>query len=108
MSCASCVGRVEAALRKVEGVQEVAVNLATERAYVWTAHEVSRDNLEQAIEGAGYVGPARTVELSVEGMSCASCVGRVEAALRKVEGVQEVVVNPATERATIHGQADAA
>lgn len=108
MSCASCVGRVEAALRKVEGVQEVAVNLATERADVWTAPGVSRHKLVQAIEGAGYDVPARTVELSVEGMSCASCVGRVEAALRKVEGVQEVVVNLATERATIHGQADAA
>src|SRR5690606_41690909 len=78
------------------------------RADVWRGPVVSRYKLAQAIEGARYVVPARTVELSVEGMSCASCVGRVEAALRKVEGVQEVVVNLATERATIHGQADAA
>lgn len=106
MTCASCVGRVEAALRKVEGVQDVAVNLATERADLHADPGVDRLALVQAIEKAGYDVPAGTVELSVEGMTCASCVGRVEAALRKVAGVQEVVVNLATERATIRGRAE--
>ncbi len=46
---------------------------------------------------------AGTAELAIEGMTCASCVGRVERALKAVPGVSEVVVNLATERATIHG-----
>lgn len=49
-----------------------------------------------------------TTTLAIEGMSCASCVGRVEAALRKVDGVQDVNVNLATERATISGVAEVA
>lgn len=51
-------------------------------------------------------GDAAAITLSIEGMSCASCVGRVEMALRKVEGARDVAVNLATERATIHGTAD--
>lgn len=53
-------------------------------------------------------GEVATITLSIQGMSCASCVGRVEKALRKVEGAHDVVVNLATERATIRGTADAA
>ena len=106
MSCASCVGRVESALRKVEGVRSVAVNLATEKAQVDAAKDTPVASLVQAIENAGYDVPATTMELAIEGMSCASCVGRVEAALRKVEGVDEVAVNLATERAVIKGRAD--
>lgn len=45
------------------------------------------------------------VTLDIEGMSCASCVGRVEAALKAVAGVEEVRVNLATERAIVAGQA---
>jgi len=62
MSCASCVGRVEAALRKVEGVAGVAVNLATERAQVRAAAGVDRAALVRAVEAAGYAVPADTVE----------------------------------------------
>lgn len=106
MSCASCVGRVEAALRKVEGVRKVAVNLATERAEIEVLAGTSRQSLIEAIERTGFDVPSSTIELAVEGMSCASCVGRVEAALRKVEGVREVSVNLATERATVQGTAE--
>ena len=42
-------------------------------------------------------------ELSVEGMTCASCVGRVERVLKKLPGVQEAVVNLATEKASLTG-----
>ena len=108
MSCASCVGRVEAALRKIEGVHSVAVNLATEKVQVDAAPGTHVATLVQAIENAGYDVPAMSTELAIGGMSCASCVGRVEAALRRVEGVEEVAVNLATERAIIKGRADLA
>ncbi|MFS2044778.1 copper ion binding protein, partial [Stenotrophomonas geniculata] len=80
MTCASCVGRVEAALSKVEGVGSVSVNLATERADIRPSGPVDRAALIQAVERVGYDVPAATVELAVEGMTCASCVGRVERA----------------------------
>ncbi len=106
MTCASCVGRVERALRKVDGVHAVSVNLAAERADVRSAGPVDRRALVQAIEDAGYAVPAALIELAVEGMTCASCVARVERALKSVPGVDEASVNLATERASVKGTAD--
>ena len=103
MTCASCVGRVEAALAKVDGVGSVSVNLATERADIRPSGPVKRADLIKAIEKVGYEVPATTTELSIDGMTCASCVGRVERALKSVEGVSNATVNLATERATIVG-----
>ncbi|MFK0166487.1 heavy metal translocating P-type ATPase [Rhizobium sp. NPDC090279] len=114
MSCASCVGRVERALKAVPGVETVSVNLATERASIMANAAVDRGKLVEAVENVGYSVPAKaaspisTIELSVEGMTCASCVGRVERALKAVPSVTEAAVNLATERATIKGSADAA
>lgn len=106
MTCASCVGRVETALKKVEGVQSASVNLATERADITLAKPIDRQVLIQAIERTGYDVPANTVELSIEGMTCASCVSRVEKALNAVAGVKTASVNLATERATVNGTAN--
>ncbi|EYC52621.1 metal ABC transporter ATPase [Hylemonella gracilis str. Niagara R] len=105
MTCASCVGRVEKALKAVPGVTEVTVILATESAVVAATPEVSVRALTTAIERAGYAVAEDTLELSIEGMTCASCVNRVEKALRKVPGVTAAEVNLATEQATVkfHG-----
>ncbi|MDW5316131.1 heavy metal translocating P-type ATPase [Rhizobium sp. PL01] len=114
MTCASCVGRIERALKAVPGVETVSVNLATERASITTTSAVPRAKLVEAVENAGYsvpvksAGAAGPTELSIEGMTCASCVGRVERALKAIPGVTEAIVNLATERATIRGTADAA
>ncbi|MEB3901775.1 heavy metal translocating P-type ATPase, partial [Pseudomonas putida] len=98
MTCASCAGRVERALRKVTGAEQVSVNLATEQARV-QAPAGSLPALVDAVRGAGYGVPTRTVELQIGGMTCASCVGRVERALGKLPGVEQVSVNLASERA---------
>ena len=108
MTCASCVGRVERALLAVPGVAEANVNLAIEKAEVRLSSPVSRADLVKVIEGAGYDVPAARVELAIEGMTCASCVGRVERALAAVPGVAEAQVNLATERANVTGTADIA
>lgn len=55
MTCASCVGRAERALKKVPGVQEVSVNLATESARVIVnASEQIEARLRRAVRDAGY------------------------------------------------------
>ncbi|WP_342243818.1 heavy metal translocating P-type ATPase [Pseudomonas sp. OTU5201] len=107
MTCASCAGRVERALAKVPGVQAASVNLATEQARVQAPGE-SLPALVAAVEAAGYRVPAQRLELAIGGMTCASCAGRVERALRKVPGVAEVTVNLASERAHLQlfGQHD--
>ncbi len=101
MTCASCVGRVERAITKVPGVTSAAVNLATERAEIrYTAAPV-REAVIAAIRETGYEVEAATMEVGIEGMTCASCVGRVEKAIAAVPGVLSASVNLATERATI-------
>ncbi len=100
MTCASCAGRVERALLKVPGVDTAAVNLAAEQVRV-EAHDADLTGLVAAVEKAGYGVPVQSLELAIEGMTCASCVGRVERALLKVPGVRSAAVNLANERARI-------
>ncbi|WP_095144844.1 heavy metal translocating P-type ATPase [Pseudomonas sp. Irchel s3b6] len=107
MTCASCAGRVERALSKVTGASAVSVNLATEQARVQAPPD-SLPALMEAVQQAGYSVPAQSLELSIGGMTCASCAGRVERALNKVAGVKSVSVNLANERAHLEllGQVD--
>ena len=98
MTCASCVGRIERALREVPEVQQSSVNLAREQARVTLPGERFGELLA-AIEAAGYAVPTRRRELAISGMTCASCVGRIERALSQVPGVRSVSVNLASERA---------
>ena len=101
MTCASCVMRVEKALRKVPGVTAATVNLATERASVQGDAAVTAGVLAAAVRQAGYEIGTTELTLQIEGMTCASCAGRVEAALLKVPGVTGASVNLATEHATV-------
>ena len=101
MTCASCVRRVEEAITAVPGVASANVNLATERATVRFDGEPDTPAVLRAIEKAGYAPRIATEELQIEGMTCASCVSRVEKALKAVPGVADAAVNLATEKATV-------
>jgi len=105
MTCASCVARVEKALKAVPGVESASVNLATEQATVQAGSQVSAETLAAAVRKAGYDVASAETTLQIEGMTCASCVARVEKALLKVPGVTGAVVNLATERATVQALA---
>lgn len=108
MTCASCVLRVEKAIAAVPGVVSVSVNIATDRATVQFADASDAQAVLDAIVRAGYEPKLTTQEFDVEGMTCASCVARVEKALKAVPGVVAATVNLATERATIRTAAGAA
>jgi Cu+-exporting ATPase len=101
MTCASCVRRVEKAIAAVPGVTNASVNLATERADVTFSDDADADAVIGAIRTAGYEVPRQTLELAIEGMTCASCVSRVEKAIAAVPGVVAASVNLATGKATI-------
>ncbi|MGZ9196523.1 MAG: heavy metal translocating P-type ATPase [Candidatus Deferrimicrobiaceae bacterium] len=102
MTCASCVARVEKALSRVEGVTEASVNLATKTATVAAdPRKTGPEKLAAAIRDSGYEVPARKTEFPVEGMTCASCVARVEKALASVPGVLSASVNLATQSGTV-------
>jgi len=106
MTCASCVARVEKVLGALDGVENASVNLTTERASIDfdPAGTDAGAIAEAAIEAIGRTGfsvPAESVELSVGGMTCASCVARVEKVIEKLPGVVSAEVNLATEKASV-------
>ena len=101
LNCAGCVGRAEKALAAIPGVSEASVNLATAKGQVQAAPDLEPAVLVSALERAGYPAALSRVSLDIEGLSCASCVGRAEAALRAVPGVVTAEVNLATERADV-------
>ncbi|WP_080406012.1 heavy metal translocating P-type ATPase [Burkholderia ubonensis] len=125
MHCGGCTGRVQRALAGVPGVVDAAVDLADRSATVSAHDTVDPARLVEAVSDAGYratlresadtsgrhadaaataspAAPATApIELEIEGMTCASCVARVEKALAGVPGVTRVSVNLATERATV-------
>ncbi len=103
MTCATCAGRVEAALNAIPGVSAT-VNLADEQADLrFDASRTSPAELSRAVEAAGYdIRPDRR-DLAISGMTCATCAGRVEHALAAVPGVLHAEVNLATQRATVQG-----
>ncbi len=101
MSCASCVARLERALLNVPGVKRASVSLATESATVTTRSDIAPQVLNAAIGKAGYHAVEAEIELGVSGMTCASCVARIEKALTRTPGVEAASVNLATERAHV-------
>lgn len=101
MTCASCVNRIESQVKKVSGVQEVNVNLATEMArFQLTGPEAFRPAIAAIIK-SGFQVVTKEQEISIGGMTCASCVNRVESALMKIPGVLSASVNLATEKALV-------
>ncbi len=103
MMCEHCVKRVQGALEKVDGVQNVDVNLEAGTATV--VGNAEQGALEQAVVDAGYEISKPTV-LNVSGMMCEHCVARVKGALEKVDGVQNVDVNLEQGTATVVGNAE--
>ncbi len=106
MSCAACVSRVERAAAKVPGVGAAAASLASGRLSLRTGPAFRLAELTGALARAGYPPAGRVAVLPVAGMTCASCTGRVERALRRVPGVSAAEVNLATGRARVQALAN--
>lgn len=110
MHCSGCTNAVEKALRKVEGVKDVHVQLTTESAFIETdSSEFPEEAVHQAIENAGYEVQdvsADSLTLQIGGMHCAGCSSAVEKALSKKEGIIQGSVNLTTEKAYIDFQSD--
>ncbi len=102
ISCASCVAKIEKSLVRLLGVLDVTVNLAAERADIqYQTAELSPQQIIEAVENLGYQVEVERFSFPVEGMSCASCVAKVQKALEEADGVISATVNFATERATV-------
>ncbi|MBU9724068.1 MULTISPECIES: heavy metal translocating P-type ATPase [Bacillaceae] len=108
MTCASCVMRVEKVVQKLDGVESVSVNLATNQAQVeFDPEAVNEQDIESRINKIGFEAKVKKAStqkkylFSVKGMTCASCVNRVEKVIKKVEGVENATVNLASNQAQV-------
>lgn len=104
MTCAACAKAVERVTKKLEGVESASVNIATEKLNIsYDENKVTVEQIENAIEKAGYKGKLETLEktMVIEGMTCAACAKAVERVTKKLPGVVESNVNIATEKLKI-------
>jgi len=102
LTCDKCVQAVEKALRAVPGVKKATVNLTAQRAFVdYDPTHAGLPALERAIRDAGYRTEGAKARFSIEGITCASCVTKIESALRATPGVLNASVNVATEEAVV-------
>lgn len=102
MSCASCASRIEKKVGELKGVEKASVNFGAEVAAVdYDPEKISPADVSRTIEKLGFQIPRTKEVFRVEGMSCASCVSRIEGQLTGMEGVATVRVNLATEKAVV-------
>ncbi len=102
MTCAACSSRVERGLKKIDGVSDARVNLATEKALVvYDPARAGAARFIEAIQKMGYTVKTEKATIPVGGMTCAACSARVERTLNKLDGVLEARVNLATEKASV-------
>lgn len=106
VTCQSCVALIEKILKSTEGVKDAKVNLATEELFVnFDESIIKEDEVKNKIVPLGYtldeIRDVKTVVFSIKGLHCQSCVGTVEKIVSGMKGVESIVVNLATEKATI-------
>lgn len=107
MHCASCANAVEKSISKLEGVTSASVNIATEKLTVeFDEKKMNIDTIKNAVVNAGYgvkeeAKSNKQILLPIAGMTCASCAKSVERAIAAIEGVADVSVNIATEKARV-------
>jgi Cu+-exporting ATPase len=102
MTCTTCARTIKKGLSQTPGVEQADVNFASEKASIkYDPTKVDLDKIKNAVSQLGYGVATRKSIFPVGGMTCASCVARVEEALSSVPGVISASVNLASEKATV-------
>ncbi|MDF2596265.1 MAG: copper-translocating P-type ATPase [Clostridia bacterium] len=106
MTCAACAKAAERAVNKLEGVENANVNFATEKLSVtYDSSKLDTQAIKSAVAKAGYEAleeqTTKEVVIPIAGMTCAACAKAVERAVNKLEGIDHISVNFATEKANI-------
>lgn len=106
MTCAACAKAVERVTKKLDGVYDQSVNIATEKLKIeYDNSKVSFDDIKQVVEKAGYgiikEESNKKIDMKIDGMTCAACAKAVERVVKKLDGVESISVNIATDKANI-------
>ena len=109
MTCSACANRIEKTVSKMDGVKEANVNFATEILTVnYDDKAITKEDIEQKVEKIGFKiqKNIQSHTYKIEGMTCSACANRVEKVTNKMSGVENAVVNFATEKLSISYDAD--
>jgi len=102
MTCTTCARTVAKGLSHTPGVEEANVNFASQKASIeYDPEKVNLAKIKDTVSQLGYGVATKKSIFPVGGMTCASCVARVEEALSSVPGVISASVNLASEKATV-------
>ncbi len=102
MTCTTCAATIEKGLSETPGVEQADVSFASEKASIaYDPTKVDLAKIKDTVSQLGYGVATKKSIFPVAGMSCASCVARVEEALSSVPGVVSAGVNLASEKATV-------
>ena len=102
MTCTTCAATIEKGLSETLGIEQANVNFAAEKASIeYDPTKIDLAKIKNTVSQLGYGVATRKSIFLVSGMTCASCVARVEKALSSVPGVISASVNLASEKATV-------
>ena len=101
MHCASCSLIVEKSLGKLDGVNQVDVDLNTNKAHLILDKNVSNELIDKTVQSVGFTIPYGEITIQIAGMHCASCVNNVEKLLPRIEGIVEVNANLSNQKVAI-------
>lgn len=101
VSCQVCVNKIEKKLSKKPGVASAVVNFSNEHLNIdYDENQITDKEIIETVEKLGYdiseIKDLKEVELDIEGISCQTCVNRIEKKVGKLPGVESVSVNLAT------------
>jgi P-type Cu+ transporter len=112
MTCASCANSIDHVLKDQEGIIKGNVNLANDTAIIeFDESVISVQGVIETIESAGFDAVLkkeniRKLTLTIQGMTCATCAGNVDHAVKNLEGVKNVNVNIANDKMTVEYDTD--
>lgn len=98
MTCAACANRIEQALKKIDGLKDVSVNLVTAKASFQADDNIDLNKIVNKINSLGYEVATEKFDFNIKGMTCATCASRIEKQVIKMKGVLKATVNLTTEK----------
>lgn len=98
IACQSCVIKIEKTLKKIDGIKNAVVNLATEELVVdYESKSINEEKIEVEVKRLGYGITEKKdyskINLKIEGINCQSCVVNIEKNIKKLDGVITAEVN---------------